>query len=66
MLGVFGLVWRRLRGDMIAVFKYLKGCHREEGEELFDIATDTSSRNNGYKLQLPRVHLNIRKNLPDG
>ena len=28
---------RRLRGHMIALFKYLKCCHTEEGQDLFSI-----------------------------
>uniref|UniRef100_A0A803TIG3 Reverse transcriptase domain-containing protein n=1 Tax=Anolis carolinensis TaxID=28377 RepID=A0A803TIG3_ANOCA len=61
-LDMFRLQKRRLRGDMIAMYKYVNGSHREEGASLFSAALQTRTRNNGFKLQERRFHLNIRKN----
>ena len=60
-LGMFSLEKRRLRGDMIALFKYLKGCHTEEGQDLFSIIPECRTCNNGLKLKEARFQLNIRK-----
>uniref|UniRef100_A0A452HAA5 Pentraxin (PTX) domain-containing protein n=1 Tax=Gopherus agassizii TaxID=38772 RepID=A0A452HAA5_9SAUR len=38
-LGMCSLEKRRLRESMIAVFNYLKGCHKKDGEKLFSFAT---------------------------
>ena len=48
-LGMFSLEKKRLRGDMIALFKSLKGCYTEEGQDLFSILPECRTRNNGLK-----------------
>ena len=59
--GHVSLEKRRLWGDMIALFKYLKGCHTEEGQDFFSILPEGRIRNNGLKLQEASFHLDIRK-----
>ena len=62
-LGMFSLEKRRLRGDMITLFKYLKGCHTEEGQDFFLTLPVCRTRNNGIKRQEARFWLDIRKNV---
>ena len=50
---------------MIALFRYLKGCHTEEGQVLFSIIPECRTQNNVLKLQEARFQLDIRKNFPD-
>ena len=34
-VGLFSLEKRRLQGDLITAFQYLKGVYKQEGEQLF-------------------------------
>ena len=47
---------------MIVLFNCLKGCHTEEGQDLFSILPECRTLNNGLKLQGARFQLDIRKN----
>ena len=54
---------RRLRGDLINVYKYLEGGGRQMGEaRLFLVVCSNRTSSNGQKLEQRKFHTYMQKN----
>ena len=62
-LYLFSLEKRRMRGDLINVYKYLKGSGRQMDEaRLFSVVCSDRTESNGLKLEHRKFCTNMQKN----
>ena len=59
-LGLFSLERRRLRGDLIEVYKIMKGIDRVNGGKLFPLLEMDRTRGHGLRVRGARYKTNVR------
>ena len=61
-LGLFSLEQRRLRGDLIEVYKIMRGKDRVDREQLFPLVEGSVTRGHKFKVRGRRFRGDVRKN----
>ena len=61
-LGLFSLEKRRLRGDLVNVYKYLRCGRQRDLANLFPVVCGDRTRGNGHKMEHRKFRANMRKN----
>src|SRR5579872_4976179 len=62
-LGLISIEKRQTRGDLIQVFKLIKGVDNVDYRELFQLADYSRTRGHSFKITKVRSRLEIRRNL---
>ena len=61
-LGLYSLEFRRLRGDLIEIYKIMKGLDRVEAARLFPLAMETRTRGHSLKIRGSQFKTELRRN----
>ncbi|PKU42973.1 hypothetical protein llap_6734 [Limosa lapponica baueri] len=61
-LGLFSPEKRRLRGELLNAYKYLKEGCQGDGISIFPVVPSGRTRGNGHKLEYKKFHLNTKRN----
>ena len=62
LLNLHSLERRRLRGDLIEVFKWYRGYNKGDVSKILRVSNQDRTRNNGFKIEKSRFKKDIGKN----